>query len=544
MTHSKTLWVLLLFFIIHVGCSDGEKSNRTTGGLDGGADGDTDGDTDTDTDSDTDSDSDGGTKTDSDSNSDSDTNNDTDSGELTYAQDISLDAIEFNQGVAVKIAADGKHIPASKRNVKLVKNRGGLFRAIWKLKPGWSNRKIKAELTLKYSDGTESVFTDTKMINNAPNLNKLDGTFKWILESDDVEVNMEYSVVLYEVTNQGAPDPASPPRIPQNGTINLGVPDTRMVMEITLVPVTIKGETPDFGEQNKQAIVNGFYNMNPLSELKATYHEPVVVKKATIGAVLNTITALRSAENAAPQMYYIGLAPVSKTKWNGLSWMASDKPGAKRASAAPVSNKPWNYPDDKTWGYTVHELGHAQGRKHNPGCDAGDTDPNWPFGDDNTKINIQGYDLANNKLRAADKYEDYMNYCFPDWPSAFTWKHTGIRIKKLSSWTTTYKSTQREWTLRGIISSNPDEAPIWSAIKTISTPPSQEATVTATITLTSGSVIKKDGMESLLGDGKTTGIDLPLSTDPSKIKSIILNTSTKTFHVLPEGLADLYYSFL
>src|SRR6185503_8883910 len=97
------------------------------------------------------------------------------------------------------------------------------------------------------------------------------------------------------------------PRIHATGTTPLGVPSDEMVIEITFVPVTINGVTPVLTGQNLQDTIDGYYDWNPIHDIKVTMHAPITVASKTIDSVLSATSKLRTSEKANSKMYYIGL---------------------------------------------------------------------------------------------------------------------------------------------------------------------------------------------------------------------------------------------
>ena len=455
-----------------------------------------------------------------------------------WARDIELTDLQFNQGIAVPVAAGGEFIPEGERDIHLVKDRPGLFRASWALGSGFKAREIEARLTLSYDDGTSQVLKDKKMISGEPDLEELDGTFAWKLTADDVKAGMSVSVGLYETGNAEGDDPATPPRIPADGVAELGVPPDDMILEITFVPVEMNGKVPDFSQENLDALVAGYFNMNPVSEVRMTLHEQISVGGSSIDGVLSATSQLRTAEDAAPQMYYIGLASVDVTGWSGVSNLPGESMSGDRSSASPISNTPADYPSDNSWGYTVHETGHAQGRPHNPGCGAPGVDPDWPFGEDDTKIHIQGYDVTYDLLRP-ESSEDYMNYCFPDWQSAFTWEKTYTRINLLSSWSRRETSVPATYMLRGVINQEAGTQEWWAQPGSPDHGRVNTSTTYLAITLPDGEIVQTVGTSQESCSGYSV-VEAELPTHPSQLEHIAVHIDNKSYEVQTTNLTAGY----
>src|SRR6185503_4440136 len=104
--------------------------------------------------------------------------------------------IAFNQGIEIPIATNGAVVDVASRLAGLVKQRQGLVQVVWATDTGFTDRNIEARLTLRYPDGTQLILRDTRMVTAAvkADKNKLDGTFHWLLEKDQVRPDTQYSV--------------------------------------------------------------------------------------------------------------------------------------------------------------------------------------------------------------------------------------------------------------------------------------------------------------------------------------------------------------
>jgi hypothetical protein len=71
-----------------------------------------------------------------------------------------------------------------------------------------------------------------------------------------------------------------------------------------------------------------------------------------------------------------------------------------------------------------HEMGHNLGRRHAPGCGAGNPDPGWPGGSNylGGLIGVWGLDVASLALKNPATQYDHMTYCSPEWVSDYGYK--------------------------------------------------------------------------------------------------------------------------
>jgi hypothetical protein len=128
---------------------------------------------------------------------------------------VEIDYVEANQGVGVKIGADGAGVGGADRNTYLLQNRLMLVRAFWKPLPGdWTPREIEGRLIVTYPDDTpEKVLKSKTLVEGEAFVGNLDRSFYWGLMADEVVPNIRYRVELWEVGPGVAdelPEPATP----------------------------------------------------------------------------------------------------------------------------------------------------------------------------------------------------------------------------------------------------------------------------------------------------------------------------------------------
>ncbi len=476
--------------------------------------------------------SDGGTSTAGDTDSGSTSSGGGNDG--TPASNIRLTVLEFNQGVAVPIAENGSPLEPRDRLVpggmtpRLVAGRGGLFRAMWETEAGWSSRTIEAQLTLEHPNGERDELTDELLVDGAPDPSRIDGTFHWQLTGDQVQAGTQYSVDLFEAGPGAGPPPASPPRIPQSGTADLGVPDVTMELHITFVPVTVRGTTPNLNADNVSKITDGYFDMNPVRDIIVTVREGISASGGSIDSALDAVSQARSADNPPDDEYYIGFAPVSETGWSGIaSW---------RSAASPLSNTV-NFPQEDTIGFAVHETGHNQDMPHTPGYGAGGTTGDWPFPGDTT-INIQGYGVRSGELYDKNDFEDYMNYCTPDWPSVYTWEETWDNISSMARTPLVSRPHASTQVLRGLVRDD-GSGHFWVVPSETPTNAPWRSTV-VDLTLTDGSAIRIPGRQQLLSDANVHAIEAELPVSLHVIDAIFVHAGRHELSVVPAGLTDRF----
>ncbi|MEO7109486.1 MAG: hypothetical protein ABI183_03520, partial [Polyangiaceae bacterium] len=87
----------------------------------------------------------------------------------------------------------------------------------------------------------------------------------------------------------------------------------------------------------------------------------------------------------------------------------------------------------------AHEIGHAHGRNHAPGCGAQGIDSSWPSsynvsGSQGTfgSIGIPGYDVVGKTFVDPSQTGDVMGYCPPTWVSDYTYKALFTRVQQVN----------------------------------------------------------------------------------------------------------------
>lgn len=361
---------------------------------------------------------------------------------------IEIDWVEANQGVGVKIGAEGAGVPGEERNTYLIKNRLMLIRAFWKIPEDWTPRKIEGRLILTYPGEDEPrVLKSTPLVEGESFVGNLEKSFYWGLMADEVVPNIKYRIELWEV-GPGAedlPEPATPPRLPVDGSNTfIGVENSDQVLKITIVPFNYNdgqgcNTKPDTSEATMQLFYDQMYMMNPVDTLEITMHEPVDwTEPLTDFNELNQyMSGRRDDEGAEPERYYFGLVDVCSGGLGGAGGKAFGIPQGAQMQDAWQRVSSGLSTDDVEWSSEtfVHEVGHTQGRFHVfcNGEEAG-TDPNYPPQYEHGEIGDWGFGVINFQLYHPTVHRDYMTYCHPVWASTYGWNKVYPNVKELSTW--------------------------------------------------------------------------------------------------------------
>lgn len=457
---------------------------------------------------------------------DDDTTGDGDEDDGTPAAGIAISAIEINQGVAIPIWADDAPIAPDQRNSPLVEGREMLVRVSWSLEAGWSARDIEARLALVQANGSKEILVDRVRVTGAPNLDRLDGSFHWVLEPDQVQSGVSYSVGLFEVE---APSVFSSvyagSRVPENsGKLDLGVPDHAMEIEIKLVPMVYQGTGPVVSDAVRDAIADGMYLQNALMDRGVTisWRDPIDVDEDNLNHMLDRVTEVRAADDPEPHVYYAGLCD-SSVAGGGLAWVAgTGSPWAARHRASASGIRGANGTSVVT-----HEVGHNQGLKHNPGCGAAGPEPTWPYEDD-SPITSQGYNLYSQRLYDGQATHDYMSYCHPWWVSDFSYEKSGRVIEELTR-ESFFGGTmsQRELradarVLRGLL--DVDGSAVWSIVAGAVPEGPLFNGIVARLRLHDGHELEVHGQMLEVSSDSVTGVAIELPVDISEIAGVDVQT--------------------
>jgi hypothetical protein len=352
--------------------------------------------------------------------------------EVNFVEGLTLTGLEINQGIAIQVAEDGKTVPVDDRAGPLIADRKTLVRAIYDLDAGWEAKDVEGRFTLKFDDGTTKTFRSTKNISAKSDLDTLDGTLHWTLERDELKGASSYSVGLFLADGSTSDLPAELPRIPRElGSFDeLGITKTEQPMriEVVIVKINTNGATPDMSDAHMQQIRDSIFELNPVVEAEVTLRDGET-NAADLNACLNALRSARNADNADPHVYYLGILEGPLSGLSNLAQGGMDE-ADQRVSCTFIG--PWS---TLSMFFVTHELGHAEGSEHTPGCGAAGTVSDFPHLEGGAaKLGVQGWSHVTDKLYAPSSFDDVMNYCDPQWISDYTWKNWTRTLTSLSSW--------------------------------------------------------------------------------------------------------------
>jgi len=366
------------------------------------------------------------------------------------ASGISVDWVEANQAVGVRIGADGGGVGGEGRTAPLLANRITLVRAFWEIADDWEPREIEAHFTVNFPDGTSDTKIDRKLVEGPSFIGNLNEAFFWGLMAEEAQPGISYHVELFE-TDAAFADASvtEPPRLPVDGSeAFVGIEESYQILKVVIVPFNYDdGEgcatEPDLSESTMQLFNDYMYMMMPVDQLDITIHDNIDWDGSLTSFVpVNQYMAqLRVDEEALPEVFYYGLIDVCSGGLGGAGGLANGIPSdptspdvayQRVSSGLSLPSNPEFSADT-----FVHEVGHSLGRRH-VACsgEEGGPDPTYPI--EGGDLGEWGFGVVDFQLRHPTVYKDYMTYCNPAWVSTWGLNKVYPVIRALSMWDENY----------------------------------------------------------------------------------------------------------
>ncbi len=241
----------------------------------------------------------------------------------------------------------------------------------------------------------------------APAESQMADTFAAMLDATAITGDIQVYVMI-DPDNTVAESNETNNRYPASGWLDLQaviVP----TLEITLVPITFDGITPDLSDPSEY--IEDVLAMMPVAEYDIEVRDtPYVVTApafdwATWSATLSEIANLRATDGST-RMYHGIVDPGYSSGIAGIGYI-----GFPAAVSWSRSGKA---------GVVAHELGHNFSLDHAPCGVSGD--PSFPYA--GGKIGVWGYDLESGTQYDPASRFDFMSYCSPVWISDYFYGET------------------------------------------------------------------------------------------------------------------------
>ena len=361
---------------------------------------------------------------------------------LPLVSGLAITEVAIFQAVKVPVVTDAKAVDASRRNAPVVAKRPAVMRVYVSPTSSYAGGSVTAELRLVDGVTPLPVLKDTKTIGGDSTDADTSSTFNFEIPAESLPPGVAYQVLL--TAKGGAmPKGTSEARFPSEGGVQSLEVQESGKLKIVIVPVKYdadgSGRTPDVSAAQLARFKQTFMARYPATDVEVTarepwsYSSPIAPNGAGFSNVLNAITNLRKADQAAPDVYYYGsFAPTQSFSTfcgggcvTGLSAVVENsKTSFLRASVGV------GYPGQDSVNTAAHEVGHAHGREHAPCGGAQGVDSSFPYS--NGAIGVWGYDILAKTFISPTKGRDMMGYCPNEWVSDYTFTGLFDRIAALN----------------------------------------------------------------------------------------------------------------
>jgi hypothetical protein len=376
-----------------------------------------------------------------------------------WARGVKLGLVEVTQGVFIKIGLGDTVVAPAMRSSPLVEGRPLFARVHLATDAGFQARTLRAVLSVEYGDGTRFEIEDKKMISGASTEEKLESSFNFLVPAASVKPTSALVASVYEAGPAAGPEPATPPRFPATGSVDLAIKAGKMEMTVVAIPVGMLMDSP----ARRKKLEDDVYDLYPVQKINLRIHEPVTLDGAfSSSKAFALLRDLREMENAQPHEYYHLLISTKGAGFSGTSNRAG--PGVNdgpRRVAITIVNTP---AIDGNTNTVAHELGHNNGRAHTPGCGAAGPDAMYPYTTPPGFTGVDGFSVVNLAFKSKMTFRDLMSYCRPRWISDYVWNAFEERVRIVSAFPSANAMAQlmASRSLQGFAA--PGESPRWGIV--------------------------------------------------------------------------------
>jgi hypothetical protein len=357
------------------------------------------------------------------------------------AKGITISEIAVFQAGKISVMKSGTAAtPKTAKGAEIIQGKDALFRVYATVDSGFQSRELSARLML---NGQSLGYSAKATISASSTELTAANSFNIGVPASAITATLDYQVRLVECGTGSGTDHS--PIFPATGVASLATRKTGVV-KITLLPVTSGGVTPTLDQTFVDAITKVMDSMYPTSGTQITLSTTPITGCTVTAATamddvawsdcLDTLMARRRSDKPTSDMYYVAvLKPESSFNAfcgsgciTGISTVADVNTPSYRVSLIDGY-----LPDAQVT--APHEIGHAHGIEHSPGCGAAQADSSFPYvTNGKAYIGWVGWDKQQSPIKFFDptKYTDIMAYCSPPWVSDYVYKKMADRIVALN----------------------------------------------------------------------------------------------------------------
>jgi hypothetical protein len=358
------------------------------------------------------------------------------------AKGITISEIAVFQAGKISVMKGGSAAtPKSAKGAEIVQGKDALFRVYVTVDTGFQSRELSARLML---NGQTLGYSAKATISASTSELTATNSFNIPVPGSAITASLDYQVKIVECATGSGTDRS--PVFPASGVASLATRKTGP-LKITMLPVTSGGVTPTLDQAFVDAITKVMDAMYPTSGTQITLSTtPITGCNVTAATArddvawsdcLDTLYSRRRSDKPANDVYYVAvLKPTSSfSSFCGSGCITGISPVATASTPNyRISLIDGYLPDAQTT--APHEIGHAHGLEHSPGCGAAQPDPNFPYTTSGKAyIGWVGWDKTQSPIKFYDpaKYYDIMAYCTPTiWVSDYVFKELADRIIALA----------------------------------------------------------------------------------------------------------------
>lgn len=350
--------------------------------------------------------------------------------ELPPALSVDIQHVAFYQVTEKILLEDG--VDAGDEEVSVAQGRDAMLRVFLSPTDTYEERDLSVRAYIYQGDALVDAVIVTQNFKKEGSFSDLDSSFNLPIRGSAIGPDLGIAIEVLEATEE-ADYPGIQGRNvwPEDSAFSVETIPTGP-LKIVMVPLEYNadgsGRLPNTTDEEMERFRQEFYGQYPASEVQIRVVDPVgtdIGIRNGWSALLSEVTALRSAVGAEDDEYVYGLFSPGEDRTGGtagLCWVGFGPSDPSTKVCIGLNGSPST---------AVHEVGHAHGRLHSPGCGAGSPDPEYPESDGT--LGSRAFDTTGNRMFEAASTYDFMSYCGPTWTGAHTWEKLVERVNSVNS---------------------------------------------------------------------------------------------------------------